>query len=274
MPPSEQNLPPCRSIELPPQDNLVSDVIEGDVVDQPNVICKAEWLTDASSPSKSPEPKEIMFSPLSTGYHYIGPRTDQDNKGVWGRNYVVDTGVNHTGNLGHFVAERVYANDSSFDNWMEAGWVERSVILEDVQYIYEYDSATSEWHYFENYPISPGMTVETRVYYNESISKWRALYYIGENSWIVLADESLGFTTASHGYNRGEVYNSDDFHPALPPSTFDKGYLLIDGVWRVWNNRYETDIDEREPYQCDMWNNYNLFTIHSPVIYIPLVIKN
>ena len=118
------------------------------------------------------------------------------------------------------------------------------------------------------------MTVETRVYYNGSTSKWRALYYIGGSSWAVLAEESLGFTTASNGYNRGEVYNSDGFHPALPPSTFDKGYLLINGVWRVWDNRYTTDIDEREPYQCDMKNNYNLFTIHSPVIYIPLVIKD
>lgn len=90
----------------------------------------------------------------------------------------------------------------------------------------------------------------------------------------MLAEESLGFTTADNGFNRGEVYTGDNTHPILPPSRFDVGYLLIGGVWRWWDTRYSTFVDENQPYQCDMINQYYRFTIHSPVIFLPLVVKN
>jgi len=53
----------------------------------------------------------------------------------------------------------------------------------------------------------------------------------------------------------------------------DMGYLLIGGVWRTWDTRYLTDEAEDFPYQCDMINQYYSFTIHSPVIFLPLVMK-
>jgi hypothetical protein len=54
----------------------------------------------------------------------------------------------------------------------------------------------------------------------------------------------------------------------------DVGYLLIGGVWRLWDTRYLTEEAEDSPYQCDMINQYYRFTIHSPVIFLPLVVKN
>jgi hypothetical protein len=86
--------------------------------------------------------------------------------------------------------------------------------------------------------------------------------------------ESLGFATADHGYNRGEVYTADGVHPILPISGFDKGYLKIDDIWRIWDTRYWTEIARNAPYQCNMLNRYYRFNIHSPTVFIPLVSKN
>lgn len=210
---------------------------------------------------------------LDAGYHYAGPRTFQDNQGVWGRNYVVDPTVKHPLLLPtQFVAERVYADHGN--DWMEAGWAECSW-KDNRQYVYEHDSVTDRWNYFDQFELSSGSAVETLVEYRPDTGTWWALYYIGDSQWAVLAEESLGFTTADHGYNRGEVYTSDDaHHPILPVSGFDKGYLKIDDIWRIWDTRYDTDIARTFPYQCDMIDQYNRFNIHSPIVLLPLVMRN
>jgi hypothetical protein len=274
IPPSAQDLPPCRDTMVmgsPPSPDPAGDI----PFEEQKIICRAERLIDISSPPKQPErPTENQNNGvLGAGYHYAGPHTFQDNQGVWGRNYVVDPGVDHPGTAHRFVVERVYANDSTYDNWMEAGWAEHWS-RDDQQYIYEYDSVTQTWHYFDQYTLSVGSSVETEVYYNSSINKWRALYHIGGGNWAVLAEEAIGFTTAANGFNRGEVYTGDETHPILPPSGFDLGYLFIDGVWRQWDTRYLTEEAEDFPYQCDMINQYYRFTIHSPVIFLPLIVKD
>jgi hypothetical protein len=60
----------------------------------------------------------------------------------------------------------------------------------------------------------------------------------------------------------------------LPISGFDKGYLKINDVWRFWDTRYDTDIARDSPYQCDMITEYNRFNIHSPIVFLPLTMKN
>ncbi len=159
---------------------------------------------------------------------------------------------------------------------MEAGWAEVSW-RDDEQYVYEFDSVTQTWNFFDEYILSSGSAVETRVYYSTSLGKWQALYYLGEYPyWVLLASESLGFATATQGFNRGEVYTADGVHPILPLSGFDKGYLLIDGVWQLWDDRYsvQTRVDADPPYQVDMMSQYYRFNIHSPIVFIPLVLKN
>jgi len=272
--PSAQALPPCREFErsltpvseVPPRDEAIPQSTQQDV-------CWAERTVDISSPPKQPErPREM--GTLSEGYHYVGPMTYQDNQGVWGRNTVVDPNVPHPGPAGNrFVVERVYANDTTWTRWIEAGWGEVSW-RDDRQYIYEFDSVNYTWNFFDEYPLSSGSLVETRVYYNADADAWRALYYLGDNRWRVLTEVSLGFTMADRGFNRGEVFTADGVHPILPQSGFDKGYLLIDGVWRFWDTRYLTDIGRDAPYQCDMIEEYHRFNIHSPIVFIPLVLKN
>lgn len=116
--------------------------------------------------------------------------------------------------------------------------------------------------------------MEIKVEYRPDVGTWWALYHLGGSHWGLLAEESLGFATADHGYNRGEVHTADGVHPILPISGFDKGYLKIDDIWRIWDTRYWTEIARNAPYQCNMLNRYYRFNIHSPTVFIPLVLKN
>jgi len=276
VPPAEQDLPPCREFEKrftrPPLDRAPSS---GDIpADTQKDACRAEGTVDVSTSPKQPEiPRETGV--LDVGYHYAGPMTFQDNQGVWGRNHVVDPNVGHPGTAHRFVAERVYANDASGDHWMEAGWAE-VWWRDDQQYIYEFDSVNDQWVFFDEYELAPGSAVETDVQYDPNLGMWKARYYLGGGYWRVLATMDLGFITADRGYNRGEVYTADGVHPILPLSGFDKGYLLIDGIWRLWDDQYsaQTRVDADPPYQVDMISQFYRFNIHSPIVFIPLVLKN
>lgn len=271
IPSSAQSLPPCRDFETKNDSPDSTSTIDIPFEAQ-NEICMAEGIVDLSSPRNQIRPKEQGTSrPLVGEYHYAGPKTStQNNKGVWGRNYVVDPNVIHDGSASQFVAERVYADNGT--RWMEAGWSEDSW-KDERQYIYVMESVSHTNIYFPQYQISRGSAIETEVYYNSTVGKWRALYYLGNNQWAVLREVSLGFITADNSYNQGEVYTANGIHPILPPSGFDKGYLLIDSTWRYWDTRYATDVWEYLPYECDMLTQYYRFNIHSPVVYLPLVMK-
>lgn len=253
-------LPPCRNITV----NKNTSSFDPD-------ICMAEGLVDIASPIGIGQLRMNPDSPDYGNYYYAGPRTTQDNQGVWGQNYVVDPVLKQGVGYDQFVAERVYADNGS--NWMEAGWTEKSW-LDDHQYIYANDSNTAGSIIFDEYVIPPGSEVETRVYYNSEVGKWRATYHLGGGYWAVLREEDIGFSVADHGYNRGEFWENIGNLPLMPPSLFDKGYLLIDGTWRIWDTRYNTDLRIDFPYQLDMITEYSNFVIHSPINYQPLVMKD
>jgi hypothetical protein len=143
IPPSEQSLPPCRNIEtmsnLPESRPAVTDF----PLEKQNEICMAEGIFDLSDPRNllRPNGQEKSGVLLSNDYHWIGPRTSQDNRGVLGRNYVVDPNVIHDGSANQFVAERVYADNDV--RWIEAGWSEDSW-KDERQYIYVLGAA-QEW---------------------------------------------------------------------------------------------------------------------------------
>ncbi len=278
VPPARQDLPPCREFEkrfTPPLSDSAPS-IRDIPADTQKDACRAEGTVDLSAPPKQPESAREQGA-LSLGYHYAGPMTDQDNQGVWGRNTVVDPNVPHPGPAGYrFVAERAYASDVSGNRWMEAGWAEVSW-RDDRQYIYliwQSDSVNYSWIFFDEYILTPGTTVETDVQYDPNLGMWKARYYLGGGYWRVLTTTNLGFVTADRGYNRGEVYTADGVHPILPVSGFDTGYLLIDGMWRLWDTRYLTEIARDVPYQCDMIEEYHRFNIHSPIVFIPLALKD
>ncbi len=144
IPPNEQELPPCRENQTL-QENSAGVGEQNDDLFTGQSICMAEQLTDLSSFPKNPEPREsVSNETLNEGWHYVGPWTTQQNKGVIGRNYVVDPGV-FIGGETQFVAERVYAANG--ENWMEAGWAEVSW-RDNKQYVYQFDSTTYEWYFF------------------------------------------------------------------------------------------------------------------------------
>lgn len=155
---------------------------------------------------------------------------------------------------------------------MEAGWAE-VWWRDDRQYIYEFDSVNDTWIFFDEYLLAPGLMVETDVQYDPNLGMWKARYYLGGGYWRVLATADLGFNTADRGYNRGEVYTADGIHPILPLSSFDKGYLLLGSQWHLWTTAYLTDIARDAPYRCDIIEEYHRFNIHSPIVFIPLVLK-
>jgi hypothetical protein len=83
IPPSTQELPPCRDTMV--MGSLPSPDPTGDIpFEEQKIICRAERLIDVSSPPKQPErpTKNQNNSLLGAGYHYAGPHTFQDNQGV------------------------------------------------------------------------------------------------------------------------------------------------------------------------------------------------
>jgi hypothetical protein len=276
--PSEQTLPSCREFEkaFEASSSEAEPMRDAIPVDTQRDACRAEGFIDISAPPKQPErPREM--GTLSEDYHYVGPMTYQDNQGVWGRNRVVDPNVPHPGPAGNrFVVERVYANDTTWDRWIEAGWGEVSW-RDDRQYIYEYDSVNETWNFFDEFTLSSGSKVETRVYYVPNLNQWRAYYLYEEYPYsALLASESLGFTTADHGFNRGEIFTADGVHPILPISHFDMGYLRLNDTWETWDSRYsaQTRMDADPPYQINVISQFHQFDIHSPIVFIPLVLKD
>jgi len=276
--PAEQDLPPCSQSHIRSNSPKFTP---GDI----RVVCKAEPLIDLSAPSKSglSSPLESRTSLLRAVtaeyiYRYVGVGADQDNQGVWGRRYVVDPSVDHSlwPWQKQFVVEYSYARGPAPDrHWMEAGWAEVSW-RDDRQYVYQYDSNAREWHFFDQFALEPGSPVETLVEFRPDQNTWWALFYMHDNQWALLAEENLGFALADDSYNWGEIYLSDSnmSPPILPLSQFDKGYLKIDEIWRIWDTRYATFISEDPPYHCDLIDRYTHFNIHSPIVFLPLLMKN
>ena len=67
-----------------------------------------------------------------------------------------------------------------------------------------------------SYVISPGSGVETRVYYNTEIGKWRATYNLGGVNWAILGEEDIGFSIADHAYNLGDFSGILGNIPLIP----------------------------------------------------------
>jgi hypothetical protein len=275
-PPSEHRLPPCPQQHIHPTSSGTQL--------ETSVVCRAEPFIDLSAPSKQPASQESKLDAFRSNYiyRYVGPQTTQDNQGVLGRRYVVDTSIDH-----HIwpwnrqtVTEYSYARSypdtpgGSDWRWMEAGWSEVSW-RDDKQYVYQYDSNTRQWHFFDQFVLETGSPVETKVEYRPDKNTWWALFHLSGNEWSVLAEEDLGFSIADSSYNWGEIYLENDNSPTpiLPLSRFDIGELKINNRWRLWNDDFftQTIVDEYPPYQVDMIERFHQFNIHSPVIFLPFI---
>ena len=129
----------------------------------------------------------------------------------------------HPGPAGaRFVVERVYANDTSWDHWMEAGWAEVSW-RDDRQYIYEFDTVNDTWIFFDEYNLTSGSRVETDVQYDPNLGMWKARYHLGGGYWRVLMTADIGFTTADRGFNRGRCTPQMEFTQSCPCQGLTRG---------------------------------------------------
>jgi hypothetical protein len=54
------------------------------------------------------------------------------------------------------------------------------------------------------------------------------------------------------------------------------GRLNLDGgiYWETWDTDYPTVVSEDFPYEFDMINEFDVFTVHSPIIFLPLITNN
>lgn len=212
-----------------------------------------EYLIALSLP-----PKQIPGS-KHMGYHYAGLKSTYDCTGIWGKFDVVNTGVNHNPDPGEleFTCDRVYAQDSTGSYWMEVGWVEHSGQL-DSRYLYEYDSTNAQWRIIFTISSSP---LEVRVH-QYSGNTWEAQWYNG-SSWIRVGIEDVGFSTAGVVYNSGEIYQNTGSHPTFPDCYTTTSKVRVNGIWDDWDNTYSayTDIDEDDPYDCNVITNYTYFYI-------------
>lgn len=240
--------------------NVVDDdpVLE-DLPDDPdNILCQAERMISLSAPRRQPIPVEDgLGDPLATGYHYFGPHTFQDSSGVRGRFTVVDPLVCDGGCGSMFALDHVYAQDPGApQRWMEAGWAEVEWQLSN-RYVFEFDSADMTWNFFDQ--LSTGTQLSVRVR-NTTGNTWRSEREVG-GSWVLLREKDLGFSIARDAYNKGEVW-TPSWHPDFPSSTFNQGYLLISGIWRIWDTRYSTVIMTTDTYDTHMSISYYYFCIH------------
>jgi len=281
IPPDKQDLPPCQVTSLPTASSVDRSTTQNS--ENSYVICRAEKVIDLVGPfvnsEQTDEPK--IETEKTSGYQYAGPKTTTNNYGVWGRSYVVDPSVFHNNDQYpfQFWAQRVYADNGT--NTIETGWDEVSW-KDSKQYVYVEgtDTLTPGQRYREwfDFGLAVGSSVEVKIYYEPSLSKWKAMLNLG-GGWAILKEVNPGFTWADNGFNRAEGYTDTGVYPAVLPSLFDTGYLCLDSPcnnWYSWNNDFAattTYADDRTPYYCDMLTYFYRFVVHSHLTYLPIIRK-
>ena len=263
IPPSAQNLPPCRESlfqNSPSYIPIDPNTVEG------KSYCQAERLIDISSP-----PKRAVYPVINNANYYYSHIHDQGCRyGVWGRSSVVDPNIGHDSDDEH-VVNHVYAT-YDYNKWIEAGWAEK-YFRDDRQYIFEFDSVNSTWNFYETFVPSPGDLVEVSVI-NDGGTFWKARV-LREGRQIELARVDVGFTcdnNSYHGFEFATVLNHLVF---MPLTHFDRTYLFNGTIWDPWDTDYDTTTSvEADPnYSLDMIQSYHDFVVHSPFTFIPLIRK-
>lgn len=165
-----------------------------------------------------------------------------------------------------FALEHVYEQyyeSNGTQHWMEVGWVEASWQANN-RYVFQFNSTDFVWDIYSDSPLSDGTQLRVRVRHSSG-NTWRAEKYSGSN-WILLRSANIGFSTGQNSYNKGEVYTDDpNWHPGFPSSTFNEGYLLVDGIWKIWDTRFPTVVwryPSDGPYDTHVTTSYTLFCIH------------
>jgi len=197
---------------------------------------------------------------LSTGYHYFGPMTYQDNYGVWGRFDVVNPGVIHDGTKNQFAVDRVMARNDAGNKWIEIGWAEVSW-QGDTRYMYEYDTYTSQWD-LDALPTGTTLEVLVELY---SGTSWGAFYKNSSGNLILMggAYKDIGLSIAERAENLGEVYTNYASHPSFDTATTDKSKIATSlYTFYDWTDSYSTYEWANSPYGATYTTKYTNFDIY------------
>jgi hypothetical protein len=264
IPPTAQKLPPCRdySKDSTQQQNISPNNISAKE-------CLAERIIDVSGPHKAP----VITSQNTpdASYFYAHVHDTSTSWGVWGRMSVSDPEIPH-GSENHHIVEHVYAT-LDYQKWIEAGWAEVNW-RDDRQYIFQFDSTNQTWNFYDQYSIAKGDKVTVLVQ-NDGGTYWKAVLY-RSGVYNVLARVDVGFTSVPHTFNGFENASISGDPSIMPPSHFDEAYLYSGSVWRTWETYFlstsSTQVDS--PFLLGMKRQFYDFYVNSPIVFLPLVIKD
>lgn len=211
-----------------------------------------------------------------SGYHYAGAQTTTRYDGVYGWIEVTNAGTR--ANTADFFANRVMAKNSAGTVWIEVGWAETGWHLVDGlprQFVYVYDTAHSDWHFYNL--VAPGGHIDVRIIKATTCS-------IGDPSCTFhaqLFNHSTGLWQTLHSVilpiDRGyleeysEVYE-DPNQPAqhmsidIPNNSlnwFETQRRVADGSWGLWTGN--TSAGDSSTSYCTTWQHqhYQFIVVRS-----------
>lgn len=264
IPPSKQQIPPCR--DYSEDSTQQQDISPNDISAEE---CMAEGIIDISGPHKAPAITN-QYAPDAT-YFYAHVHDTSTSWGVWGRMSVSDPAIPHGSDNRHIV-EHVYAT-LDYNKWIEAGWAEVNW-RDDRQYIFEFDSTNQTWNFYDQYSIAKGDKVTVLVQ-NDGGTYWKARLY-RSGVYNVLAQVDVGFTSVPHSFNGFENASVPGDSSIMPPSHFDEAYLYNGTLWRTWDTTFlsTSSTQADPPFLLDMKRQFYDFYVNSPIVFVPLILKD
>lgn len=198
-------------------------------------------------------------TPKSGEYHFLGAKTSQGNDGIISQIQVTDPDVPRRST--NFYAAWIMEHRYGPDIWIQVGWAEVGW-RDDKQYVFAYDTEHNEWHFYDQYPISPSMWIEVSITY-EWGTTWAAWLWWG-SVWILLDEADVGFSSPEYADQFGEVYISKGRHFHVPDTSFYDTHLLVEGSWSLWDRKYPTiEYNADRPYQTRWLNKYWNWYVHT-----------
>jgi hypothetical protein len=115
----------------------------------------------------------------------------------------------------------------------------------------------------------------TAIVQNTGGNNWKASIYRNGTYYDLISDTNVGFSLSGHNYNGFEHYSWNSTPIVMPSSHFDEAYLYHGGSWHTWDNNYfyTTTREYNTPYIIDLMRNYYDFYVHSPIDYLPIILK-
>lgn len=192
-------------------------------------------------------------------YYFLGAKTSQSNVGIISKIQVTDPRVKRP--TANFFAAWIMEHRYGPDRWIQVGWAEVGW-RDDKQYVFAYDTEHNEWHFYDQYPISPSAWIQVSISYQGG-TNW-AVWLWWNAVWILLDEADVGFSSPEYADEFGEVYISKGRHFYIPDTSFYDSNLLVEGSWSPWDTSYLTiEYNADPPYETHWLNRYWNWYVHT-----------